>query len=175
MKHCQRDQLLEATLPSHDFKWSLMIFGASNRASAFQLLKMSCKLLKTNTNPNFLASFFFSDKKPKYIIFNYWPRGKTDELKTQHSKPNHVLLGHDFPTAWLSAPDCHPHELDKHSSSAHRQIWEALTPALTAWESTFGHPGGKQTIGAHTFLRLQLPEGTRTSQSLETFLIPRKN
>lgn len=143
MEHCQRDQLLEATLPSHDFKWSLMIFGASNRASAFQLLNMSCKLLRTNTNPNFLASFFFfSDKKPKYIIFNYWPRGKTDELKAQHSKPNHVLLGHDFPTAWLSAPDCHPHELDKHSSSAHRQIWEALTPCSNSSRVNFWASGG---------------------------------
>lgn len=144
MKHCQRDQLLEATLPSHDFISSLMIFSASNRASAFQLLNMSCKLLKTNTNPNFLAHFFFSDKKPKYVTFIYWSRGKIYELKVQHSKPNHWLLGHDFPTAWLSAPDCHPHELDKHSSSVHRQIGEALTSCSNSSRVNFWASRGQK-------------------------------
>jgi len=43
MKHCQKDQLLEATLPSHDFISSLMIFSAFIRASASQLLNLSCK------------------------------------------------------------------------------------------------------------------------------------
>lgn len=90
-----------------------------------------------------------------------------------------MLLGRDFPTAWLSAPDCHPHELDKHSSSVQRQIWEALTPCSNSSTVKFWASNRTKTkqrkIGAYTSLGPQLPGGTRTSQSLETFLAPRKN
>lgn len=71
MKHCQRDQLLEATLPSHDFISSFMIFSAFKRASAFQPLNMSYKLLKTKYKPKFSSLNFISDKKPKCVTFNY--------------------------------------------------------------------------------------------------------
>lgn len=71
MKHCQRDQLLEATLPSHDFISTFMIFSAFNRASAFQPLNMSYKLPKTKYKPKFSGLDFISDKKPKYVTLNY--------------------------------------------------------------------------------------------------------
>lgn len=81
MKHRQKDQLLEATLPSHDFISSLMIFSAFIRASASQLLNLSCKLLKKNqTKPNSLASMF-SKKKPRNTTFNNSKQRKTDEPK----------------------------------------------------------------------------------------------
>lgn len=64
-----------------------MIFSAFNRASAFQPLNMSYKLPKTKYKPKFSGLDFISDKKPKYVTLNYWPRGKTDKLKAQHSKP----------------------------------------------------------------------------------------
>lgn len=71
MTLCQRDQLLEATLPSHDFISSFMIFSAFNRASAFQPLNMSYRLLKAKYKPKFSSLDFISDKKPKYGTFNY--------------------------------------------------------------------------------------------------------
>lgn len=97
MKHCQKDQLLEATLPSHDFISSLMIFSAFIRASASQLLNLGCKLFKnqTKTKPSFPASMF-SEKKPKNITFNNSQTVKIDEPKAHNLKTNRVIWGHDF-------------------------------------------------------------------------------
>lgn len=132
MKHCQKDQLLEATLPSHDFISSLMIFSAFIRASASQLLNLGCKLFKnqTKTKPSFPATMF-SEKKPKNITFNNSQTVKNWWTQSTQFKNKPGDFGSWFPTAWPSASGRRSHERGKCSWKpsrwVHRPIWEGLT------------------------------------------------